>query len=40
MAIMRQLALNLIKKDTFKGSIHTKGFKAGLDTTFLEKLLA
>lgn len=39
MAILRQLALNIIKKDSSKGSIRTKRFKAGLDITFLEKLL-
>ena len=39
MAILRQMALNIIKKDTSKGSIRTKRFKAGLDITFLEKLL-
>lgn len=39
MAILRQLALNIIKKDTSKGSIRTKRFKAGLDVAFLEKLL-
>ena len=39
MAILRQLALNIIKNDTSKGSIRTKRFKAGLDVTFLERLL-
>lgn len=39
MAIIRQMALNIIKQDTSKGSIRTKRFKAGLDTAFLEKLL-
>lgn len=39
MAILRQLALNIIKKDSSKGSIRTKRFKAGLDITFLERLL-
>ena len=39
MAILRQLALNIIKKDQSKGSIRTKRFKAGLDVTFLENLL-
>jgi predicted transposase YbfD/YdcC len=39
MAILRQLALNIIKKDTSRGSIRTKRFKAGLDLTFLETLL-
>lgn len=39
MAILRQMALNIIKKDKSKGSIRTKRFKAGLDVTFLERLL-
>jgi len=39
MAILRQLALNIIKKDSSKGSIRTKRLKAGLDVAFLEKLL-
>jgi predicted transposase YbfD/YdcC len=39
MAILRQLALNIIKKDKSKGSIRTKRFKSGLDITFLETLL-
>jgi len=39
MAILRQFALNILKKDTSKGSIRTKRFKSGLDTTFLETLL-
>lgn len=39
LAILRQLALNIIKKDKSKGSIRTKRFKAGLDITFLETLL-
>ncbi len=39
MAILRQLALNIIKQDTSKGSIRTKRFKAGLDISFLEQLL-
>jgi predicted transposase YbfD/YdcC len=39
MAVLRQLALNIIKNDKSKGSIRTKRFKAGLDVTFLEKLL-
>ncbi len=40
MAIVRQMALNIIKKDSSKGSIRTKRFKAGLDISFLEQLLA
>jgi predicted transposase YbfD/YdcC len=40
MATLRRLALNIIKKDTSKGSIRTKRFKAGLDLSFLERLLS
>jgi len=39
MAILRQLALNIIKKDPSKGSIRTKRYRSALDTTFLEQLL-
>lgn len=39
MAALRQLALNILKKDTSKGSIRTKRYKSALDTTFLETLL-
>jgi len=39
MALLRKFALNILKNDTSKGSIRTKRFKAGLDTTFLEQLL-
>jgi len=39
MAILRQFALNILKKHPSKGSIRTKRFKAGWDTTFLEKIL-
>lgn len=39
MAILRQFALNILKKDTSKGSLRTKRFKAGLDTSFLEQFL-
>jgi predicted transposase YbfD/YdcC len=38
-AILRQLALNIIKKDPSKGSLRTKRFKAALDPAFLETLL-
>ena len=39
LAILRQLALNIIKKDPSKGSVRTKRFRAGLDVTFLQILL-
>jgi predicted transposase YbfD/YdcC len=40
MAILRQLALNILKKDTSKGSLRTKRYKSTLDISFLEKLLS
>jgi len=40
MAILRQFALNILKKDTSKASIRTKRYKAALDTSFLESLLS
>lgn len=39
MAILRQLALNILKKDPSQGSIRSKRYQSALDTTFLEKLL-
>lgn len=39
MAILRQLALNILKKDPSQGSIRSKRYRSALDTTFLEKLL-
>lgn len=39
MAVLRQLALNILKKDASKGSLRTKRYKAALDTAFLENLL-
>jgi predicted transposase YbfD/YdcC len=39
MAVLRQLALNILKKDHSKGSLRTKRYKSALDVTFLEKLL-
>jgi predicted transposase YbfD/YdcC len=39
MTILRQLSLNILKKDTSKGSIRTKRYKSALDTSFLEHLL-
>jgi len=39
LAILRQLALNIIKQDPSKGSVRTKRFRAGLDVTFLQILL-
>jgi predicted transposase YbfD/YdcC len=40
MAVLRQLALNILKKDPSKGSIRTKRYKSALDISFLEKLLS
>ena len=39
-ALLRQLALNILKNDDSKGSLKKKRFKAALDDTFLFKLLA
>lgn len=39
MAILRQLALNILKQTKSKDSIRVKRFTAGLDVAFLEKLL-
>lgn len=39
MAILRQLALNILKKPNFKESIRRRRKKAALDTTYLEKIL-
>jgi predicted transposase YbfD/YdcC len=39
MAVLRHLALNILKNDKSKGSIRNKRYKAALDTTFLSKLL-
>lgn len=39
MAVLRHLALNILKNDKSKGSIRNKRYKAALDTTFLAQLL-
>lgn len=39
MAVLRHLALNILKKDTSKGSLRQKRYKAALDDTFLSHLL-
>jgi predicted transposase YbfD/YdcC len=39
MAIVKRIALNILKKDTSKGSLRTKRYQAALDTAFLEHLL-
>lgn len=39
MTVLRHLALNILKKDTSKGSLRIKGYKAALNTTFLETML-
>ena len=39
MTVLRHLALNILKKDTSKGSLRNKRYKAALNTTFLEQLL-
>jgi predicted transposase YbfD/YdcC len=40
LAVLRHLALNILKKDTAKGSLKQKRFRAALDDTFLFQLLA
>jgi predicted transposase YbfD/YdcC len=39
-AVLRQIALNILKNDNSKGSLKKKRFKAALDDTFLLRLLA
>jgi predicted transposase YbfD/YdcC len=39
MAVLRHLALNILKKNTAKGSLRQKRYKAALDDTFLSQLL-
>lgn len=39
MAVLRHIAINLIKKNTTKGSIKTKRLKSGWDETFLLQVL-
>lgn len=39
MAVLRHLALNILKNDKSKGSLRNKRYKAALDTTFLSELL-
>lgn len=40
MAVLRHLALNILKKDTSKGSLRQKRYKAALDDSFLSQLLS
>ena len=40
MTILRRLALNLLRQDTFKGSLKMKRYQAGLDNNFLLQILA
>lgn len=39
MAVLRNIALNILKRDTSKGSLKQKRYRAALDDTFLLKLL-
>lgn len=39
MIVLRHIALDILKKDTSKGSLKQKRYKAALDDTFLQKLL-
>lgn len=40
MAVLRNIALNILKQDTSKGSLKQKRYRAALDDTFLLKLLS
>lgn len=40
MAVLRHLALNILKQDTTKSSLKQKRFRAGLDDSFMLKLLS
>lgn len=40
MAVLRTLALNILKRDTSKASLKQKRFRAGLDDNFLQQLLS
>jgi predicted transposase YbfD/YdcC len=40
MAVLRHLALNILKRDPSKGSLRQKRYKAALDDTFLSQLLS
>lgn len=40
MALLRKLALNIIKKDPSKGSVRIKRYRAALDLNFMETLLS
>jgi hypothetical protein len=39
MALLRHLALNILKRDTSKASLKQKRFRAGLEDAFLLHLL-
>lgn len=39
MAVLRNIALNILKQDTSKGSLKQKRYRAALDDTFLQKVL-
>ena len=40
MAILRHISLNMLRQDKSKGSIRVKRYRAALNTSFLEILLA
>lgn len=40
MAVVRHMALNILKRDTSKGSVRVKRYRAAMNTAFLESLLA
>lgn len=40
MAVLRHMSLNILKRDTSKGSLRIKRYRAAMNTAFLESLLA
>jgi len=38
--VLRNIALNILKQDSSKGSLRQKRYRAALDDTFLHKLLS
>jgi hypothetical protein len=40
LAVLRHLALNVMQKDSTKGSLRTKFMRAGWDDAYLARLLA
>lgn len=38
--VLRNIALNILKQDTSKGSLRQKRYRAGLDNSFLQQILS